>query len=135
MPDSVASIWEKTDWKSEPVRRYTFAVIVARFGDYVANALKRPAPGAKVGQSEVLKPVTPNVAPGSPAYEALKYLAANRMIKPGSPLLKADSVPLLGGELSTALAEVAIGATDRLVEPVKDSDNPTPNPPQKGSGQ
>lgn len=135
VPDSVASIWEKTNWKTEPVRRYTFAVITARFGDYVANALKRPAEGANVGKSEVLPTVTPKVAPSNPAYDAMKYLADNHMIKPGSPLLKADAAPLLGGELSRALAELATGTTDKFVEPVKDTDNPTPNGAQKGSNK
>lgn len=127
VPDSVSAVWAKTDWKDEPVRRYAFAAILTRFADYLANSARRPAAGAKVGQSEALSPVTLSVSPDSPAYSALKYLAENRMVKPGSPLLKPDNSALAGRELSSALAELATGVTDRLTEVGKDADGNTPD--------
>jgi hypothetical protein len=114
--DSVAAVWETTDWRSEPVRRYAFAAILARFGDYVANALARPVTGANVGKSEVLPDVSVKISSKSPAYGALTYLAHNRMIKPDSVLLTPDSSAVMGADLSRALAELAAGISDRLTD-------------------
>jgi hypothetical protein len=128
VPDSVSAIWDKTAWKTQPVRRYAFAAILARFGDYVANALPRPAATAKVGQSEVLSAVTVTLSSKSPAFESVTYLAHNRMIKPGSPLLKpTDTAPLLGADLSRALAELATGVSDKLTDLGKNPDGSTPD--------
>jgi hypothetical protein len=126
VPDSVSAVWETTDWKGEPVRRYTFAVILTRFGDYVSNAVPRPANGANVGKSEILPNVSVKVSSKSPAYGTLMYLASNRMITPDSVLLKADNAPLLGGDLSRALAEVATGVNDRLTDIGKSEDGSVP---------
>jgi hypothetical protein len=127
VPDSVTSIWSTTDWKSEPVRRYAFAVILARFGDYVSNGLKRAPAGAKVGKSVVFPPVTVALSKSSPSYEPVSYLARNHMIRPGSPLLKPDASPLLGGELSRALAEVGAGVSDQLTDLGHTEDGSTPD--------
>jgi len=131
VPDSVSSLWAKTNWKAEPVRRYAFAAIVTRFGDYVTNGAKRPAPNTKTGQSEAIPPVSVTFPHGSPAYDALKYLADNRMIRPGSPLLKPDSSPLLGADLSRALADLATGINDRFTELGIDDDAAPAKPQQK----
>jgi len=126
VPDSVSAVLETTGWKSEPVRRYAFAVILIRFGDYVANALPRPTSGANVGKSVVLPNVSVKVSSKSPAYGTLTYLAQNRMITPDSMLLKADNSPLLGSELSRALAELATGVNDRLTDIGKSEDGSVP---------
>jgi hypothetical protein len=116
VPDSVAAIWQKTSWKTEPVRRYAFAAILTRFGDYIANGLPRPSAGANVGQSIAIPTVDLKLPETSPDYPALSFLAHNRMITTGSALMKPDATPLLGGDLSRALAELAIGLNDRLTD-------------------
>ena len=126
VPDSVAAIWEKTSWKTETVRRYAFAEILVRLGDYVANGVPRPPKGAKVGESSAIDTVTATRS-DSPATYAVAYLAANKMIQPGSPLLKLNGPPLLGGELSRSLAAFIEGVNDRLTELGKNPDGSTPD--------
>ena len=125
VPDSVTQVWEKTNWKSEPVRRYAFAVILTRLGDYVANGLPRPAAGAKVGLSEALTKV--DSVPAGPGHDALAYLAANRMIQPGSLLLKPNGDTVKGGELGKELTELTAGVVDRLTDLGKNADGSTPD--------
>ena len=125
VPDTVTSVWDKTNWKTEPVRRYAFAAVLTRFGDYLAKGILRPAPNAVVGKSEVLPTVTVRLSPQAPGYESLTYLARNRMIKPGSTLLKADATALTGAELSHALADLAAGVNDRLTDLGKDANGNT----------
>ena len=126
VPDSVTQVWEKTDWKSEPVRRYAFASALVRFADYVMHAVPRPAADAKLGKSIVIPEVSIKLSSKSPAYEPLTYLARNRMIKPDSALLKADASPLLGNELSHALADLATGVNDRLTDIGPNSEGAAP---------
>lgn len=116
VPDSVAAVLDKTDWKTSPVRRYAFTFILVRFADYVANAVPRPVAGANVGKSEALPDVTISTPQSSPAYNALTYLARSHMIKPDSVLLKPDGTALTGRDLSHALAELAAGVNDRLTD-------------------
>ena len=125
VPGTVTAVWDKTNWKAEPVRRYAFAAMLTRFGDYVAKGLPRPVAGAALGKSEVLPEVPVKLSPQSPAYESLTYLARNRMIKPASVLLNADSAALSGSELSRALAELATGVTEKLTDLAKNADGST----------
>jgi len=125
VPDGVAAVWEKTDWKTAPVRRYTLAAVLERMADYVEVALKRPAPSAPVGKSEAIPPVPASRMPAGPSLEALKYLARYRMIQPDSPLLKPDGAPLTGAELSRAIAEFATGVNDRLTDVTDPADDDT----------
>ena len=54
--NKVLSIWEKTDWKTQPLRRYALAAVLNRFGDYVVKGLPKPKAGAKrLGASETLE--------------------------------------------------------------------------------
>ncbi len=125
--DSVEPLWAQTDWKTAPVRRYAFAVIVTRMGDFVANGIAHHTSADGIGKSEVLPDVTVTLPTTSPGFAAVTYLAHNRMVKPGSPLLKADDGIVLGGDLSRALAELATGVTDRLTDLGKNADGSTPD--------
>ncbi len=135
VPARVGAITAQSGWKSQPVSRYTLAAVLARMGDYVANGLPRPKPGSKdLGKSVVLPPPVKVTLPAThPAYAALTYLAANRMIWPGSPLLKADDKPVLGGEISVALSQMVAGLNDRMTELGQDEEGDTPdvNSPKK----
>jgi hypothetical protein len=113
VPARIMPMVDAGTWKLRPIKRYTLAVVLARFGDYVANGLPHPDTGKALGKSEAL-PAKPKItlSAASPAYESLTYLAARRMIWPGSPLLKADSIPLHGAELSRGLSEMCTGLTD-----------------------
>ena len=125
VPDSVTTVWEKTVWKTAPVRRYAFAAILTRFADYFTNAIKRPGPDAKVGLSVVFHDVKVDLPKASPGYDAVSYLAKNHMVKAGSPLLKPGPSPLLGVELSRALSELAAGANNMLTDLGKNADGST----------
>lgn len=114
---------------TQPVTRYTMAMVLSRFGNYLKNALNRPKAGAKdLAKSRVL-PTPPRITvPAShPAYASLTYLAGKRMIQPGSPLLKADNQPVQSAELSRALAEMATGLTNQWSELGQEEDGSTPD--------
>jgi len=125
VPDSVSATWAKTSWKTEPVRRYAFAAMLARFADYAANGLPRPVADAKVGMSTVLPKVTVSVSKTDPAYDALTYLIRNRMVRNNSPLFKTNASALTGGDLGQAFAQFAYGITDRVTEVGKDAEGNT----------
>jgi hypothetical protein len=129
LPDKVTRTLEQGDWKQKPVTRYVLAAILARFGDYIKNGLPRPKPGSKdLGKSEALPPrATVTLARTHPAYESLSYLAGNRMLWPNSPLLKPDDKPVPGRDLSTALAQLAVGLSDRMTELGLEPDGSTPD--------
>jgi hypothetical protein len=105
-------------WEAQEVSRYVFATVLARVGDYTAAGLVRPQPNEKdLGKSVVLPPaVALKIPHSSPAYSALEYLAAHRMIGPGSPLLSPDDKPLKAAEMSRALKELVAGVNDRLTD-------------------
>jgi hypothetical protein len=105
-------------WRQQMVTRYMLASVLARFGNYVANGEQRPGPNDKAfGQSEAIPDkATVTVSSAHPAYASLVYLTKNRMVWPGSPLLKPDDRPLRGAELSRALNEMAAGLNDRLTD-------------------
>ena len=119
----VLSVWEKTDWKTQPLRRYALADVLTRFGDFIVRGLPKPKPEAKrLGASEVLPLVTIDLPRTDPAYASLIYLAKNRMISPKSALLKPDSSPVSGAIMSAALRDLAIGLTDRMTEASAEED-------------
>jgi hypothetical protein len=120
---------EHGDWRTQKVTRYELAKTLASMGDYVANGLPRPAADAKdLGKSSVLPPKpTVKLAKTHPAYSSLVYLADAKMITSDSPLLLADNKPLLGSELSRALAQMVIGLTNRFTELGLDEQGSTPD--------
>jgi hypothetical protein len=119
---------EETDWKKQLVSRYVLAFALTRFGNYVMNGLPRPKPGVKdLGKSDILETVKITLPRTHPAYEALTYLAKNRMIQPDSPLLKSGDTPIQGAELSHALAEMTVGLNDRLTSLNHDANGETPD--------
>ncbi len=120
---------EHGDWATQRVTRYEMAKILANMGDYVANGLPRPDAGAKnLGKSEALPPrPVLKITRANPAYAALTYLVEARMITPKSPLLKADDTPILGGEMSRALAEMVTGLADRQTDRGLDESGSTPD--------
>ena len=128
--NKVLSIWEKTDWKTQPLRRYALAAVLNRFGDYVVKGLPKPKAGAKrLGASETLEQVSIDLAKTDPAYSSLLYLAKNRMISPKSALLKPDGNPVSGATMSVALRDLAIGLTDRMTEASAEEDGAAPVKP------
>ena len=129
VPDSVLKPLEQGDWRTQSVTRYELAKVLASMGDYVMKGLQRSAPDAKsLGQSEAFPPKPKIALPKThPAYAALTYLADNNMVLPKSPLLTADARPLLGGELSQAVADMVAGVTNRVTEVGKDADGSTPD--------
>ncbi len=117
------------DWKRQTVTRYELASVLARLGDYAANGLRRAAKNsADAGKSVVLPPPPKVELPRRhPAYAAVSYLAARRMISADSPLLKPKDAPLTAGVLRTALSQMLIGLTDRLTDLGHDKDGGTPD--------
>lgn len=120
---------EHGDWATQRVTRYEMAKILANMGDYVANGLPRPDATAKnLGKSEALPPrPTLKIPRADPAYAALTYLVEARMVTLKSPLLKADDTPILGGEMSRALAEMVTGLADRQTDRGLDESGSTPD--------
>ena len=120
---------EHADWRTQKVTRYELAKTLASMGDYVANGLPRPAPDAKnLGKSMALPPkATLKITKTNPAYSSLVYLADANMIAADSPLLLADSKPLLGSELSRALAQMVIGLANRFTDLGLDEQGNTPD--------
>jgi S-layer homology domain len=129
VPDKVNKTLSTPDWQSKPVTRYEMASVLARFGNYFASAVTRPAPGTKnLGKSTALADkVTIGVPVSSPAYPALKYLADGRMIAMNSDLLKANTEFVKAAVLSRAIAQAAAGLVDRMTELGQDSDGNTPD--------
>jgi hypothetical protein len=114
---------------TQPLTRYTFAVVLSRFGNYLLNGVPRPRPNSKdLSKSSVLPEVPRITLPATdPAYASLDYLAKKRMIWPGSPLLKPDNKPVQGTEVSRALAEIATGLTNLWTDLGKDENGETPD--------
>ena len=120
---------EHGDWATQRVTRYEMAKILVSMGDYVANGLPHAPPTAKnLGKSQALPDRAALKVPRSnAAYAALTYLGEGRMMTPKSPLLKADAMPILGGELSQALAEMVTGLVDRQTDLGLDEEGSTPD--------
>jgi hypothetical protein len=114
---------------TQPVTRYTLAVVLSRLGNYLIHGLPRPGPNGKdLGQSVVLpESVRITVPATDPAYASLEYLAKKKMIGPGSPMLKPNNQPVRSTELSRALAEMATGLTNLWTELGKDERGETPD--------
>ena len=129
VPDKVSKTLGEGDWETQSVTRYEMASVLSRFGDYIANGMPHPQPGAKdLAKSEALPTGVKIPVPTShPAYKALKYLTDHKMITAASPLLKADSQPVKGAELSRGLAEMADGLNNLFTELGKDENGNTPD--------
>ena len=128
VPNKVIGTLENSDWNKQLVSRYVLAYALSRFGNYVANGLPRPKPGATdLGKSEILETATIKTPRTDPSYESLAYLAKKRMISHDSPLLKPGGTPILGAELSRALAEMTAGVNDVLTGLNHDANGETPD--------
>jgi hypothetical protein len=127
LPDNTSAI-QVVDSK-QPVTRYTLALSLSRFGNYLMNGVPRPNPNGKdIAKSDVIPAPSRIPVPAThPAYKSLEYLAKKKMISPDSPLLKADSAPLKSVELSQGLAEMATGLTNLWTELGKEEDGSTPD--------
>ena len=130
---------KKGAWEAQTVSRYVFATALARMGDYANAGLRRPQTSEKdFGKSIAIPvPVTIKIPKTNPAHDALVYLAARRMVGPGSALLSPDDKPLKAAEMSRALKELVTGLTDSLTDLGHDANGNThdesfhPNPPAK----
>jgi len=105
-----------SSWQNQPVTRYICAKVLAQSADYLANGLSRPPAGAMdLGKSDILpKKVNVTIARTNPAYDALTYLAAHRMLSPKSPILTPEQRPIRGAELALAVHDMLLGAADAL---------------------
>lgn len=113
VPHTVDTTLSQASWQRRPITRYALASVLARFGDFIVNGLPRPDPTSTArGKSQALVKAVVTLPANHPAHDALVYLAANRMIRPGSILLNADGAPLRAAELSQGLSDVALGLTD-----------------------
>ena len=114
-------------WENQGVSRYVFATVLTRVGDYANNGLVRAQPSEKdTGKSVVVPPaVTVTLPRSSPAYASMSYLAAHRMVVPGSPLLSADDKTLTATEMTRAMKDLVIGLTDRVTDLGHDADGST----------
>lgn len=118
VPTKTIQLFDTTNWRTQPVRKYVFASTLTRFADYFANGVQRPMPGdATLAKSTVIPTVTIKLPSTHPAFPGLSYLAKNRMVQPGSPLLQPNNNDLTGAELSLALSQMAIGLNN-LVSPL-----------------
>ncbi len=129
LPDKVAKVLSQSDWKTRKVTRYEMASALARFANYFVAAVSRPQPGAKdLAKSNALpEKVTIAIPKNAPAYSALQYLAAGRMIGPGSDLLTANTSLIQAAALSKGIAQVAAGLVDKMTELGLDSSGSTPD--------
>ena len=116
----VTSTIEKTlngkGWQEKPVTRFVLADTLARTGDYFALSLKPvPSKDETRGQSKAITaPLKIRLTKSHPAYVSLNYLATNRMISSGSPLVNPNGDPLSSASFSLALAQVATGVVNRV---------------------
>ncbi len=129
VPDSVASQLRSGDWRSKPVTRYMLASVLARLGDYINNGIHPASPSAKdTNKSSVIPGVRKLPIPAhSPYYSALRYLASNKMVWPGSVLLYANNTHVTAAQLSTALVEFTEGVNNRLTSLGLDKNGSTPD--------
>ena len=129
VPEKVSKVLNGADWKTRTVTRYEMASVLARLGNYYAEAVPRPALGAKnLGKSAILaSKISIGVPTTSPAYPALRYLADSRMIAPGADLLTADATLVKALAFSTGVAQMAAGLVDKMTELGQESDGSTPD--------
>lgn len=128
VPISALKSLHNANWKARPITRYAFAYDLAHVGNYMANGLQRAPAGARdLAKSVVLPTAKVTASPGSPAYDALTYLAKHRMLTADSALLKGDSRPLRGSELAADLAALVDGVTDAMTPLGLDNEGNTPD--------
>ena len=116
-------------WKTKDLTRYELASTLVRLGNYFVGAVSHPASGAKHLGESILLPqgVKPGIVPGHPAYQAVAYLTAGRMIASNSRFLKPDTSFVKSAELSDLLASMAIGVNDKITELGLDEVGSTPD--------
>jgi hypothetical protein len=114
---AVVSSPKNAGWKKERLSRYELAALLSKTVRIVQRGL--PAVQGKVyNASEGIpsRPKLPDALKTSAAYASLQYLAAGRMLWSDSPLLKPDSRPLTGAEVSNALIQMIVGLNDRYTD-------------------
>ena len=114
-------------WGDKPVTRFVLAETLARTGDYFALALKPvPSEDKTRGKSRAITaPLKIRLTKSHPAYVSLTYLASNRMVSSGSPLLNPNGASLSSAGFSAALAEVATGLMNAMTPLGHDKDGST----------
>ncbi len=136
-----AGKWQKTgaprvnekikakSWRDRPVTRYELAAVIHRLALYAAQGLPK-ATGKVYNTSEALPPpVTLTDVPRSdPSFASLDFLAKNRMIWPGSPLLKPGTQPVTGAQTSQALSQMISGLNARLTDEPQNREEIGPPP-------
>jgi hypothetical protein len=116
-------------WRDRPVTRYELAAVIYRLALYSAPGLPK-ATGKVYNTSEAMpSPVTLTGVPRSdPSFASLDFLAKNRMIWPGSPLLKPGSQPVTGAQTSLALSQMISGLNARLTDEPQNREEIGPPP-------
>lgn len=116
VPDKIITGISNGPWERQTVSKYAFAVMLARMGDFIANGISRPPPGADDLARSVALPHIPvlKIPASDPAYSALVYLARERMVGPDSPLLRPDQHNITAAEMGKALAQFAFGVNDQM---------------------
>jgi len=129
VPDKVAKTIDQGAWKTRDLTRFELASALVRLGNYFAGAVSHPTKSAKHLGESVLLPqgVKPGIGPGHPAYQAVAYLTAGRMIAGNSPFLKPDTSFVKSAELSDLLASMAIGVNDKITELGEEEGGGTPD--------
>lgn len=129
IPDKVMTTLQQGNWRQRPLTRYTLAQVLARFGEYFSNGVRRADPASKDRNKSTQLPPKPKVtlASSHPAYAAVTYLVNNHMLWSGSPLLKPGDKPIKGIEMSQAIAQVATGLTNLVTDLGLDEDGGTPD--------
>jgi hypothetical protein len=124
---------QPASWRSRPIDRYQLAAAIDKVASYAARGLPRPA-AAPFGKSAALpdRPDISQVRAGSRVKASLAYLAANRMVWPGSVLLKPGPQPITAGQAAEALAQMVAGVNDMLTdEPQNREEIIRPSPRRK----
>ena len=119
---------------SESVTRYQLAAVLSRAARYVGQGIPK-ATGKTFGESEALPPKAKVSVPRSdPAFEAVTYLAQNRMAFGNSVALQPGPQPVTGAELADALSIMIVGLDDRLTDEPQNREDLGPPPSERRQG-
>ena len=110
------------------ITRYELAAVLSRAAAYSRPGVPRDRSNV-FGKSEAFPPA-PKVTlpPSDPAYEAVRYLAARRMIPSNSALLKPSARPVLPLQLASAVSWVLVGLNDRYTDEPQNREEIAPPP-------
>jgi hypothetical protein len=116
-------------WRDRPVTRYELAAVIHRLALYSTQGLPK-ATGKVYNASEAIPPpvALTGVARSDPSFASLEFLVKNRMIWPGSPLLKPGPQPVTGAQASLALSQMISGLNARLTDEPQNREEIGPPP-------